>query len=208
MTERTSITVNSPAKINLTFEILGLLPDGYHEVRTLMQTVSLFDELTFEIGSAKEPSLSIELITAGGARSPAAGEGEGQFPLGDTNLIARAIRLFLSSIDRPRALKVDVTVAKHIPIGAGLAGGSGNAAAALVALNQYFGGPLGDDAMAELAAKLGADVPFCLQGGRRLGLGRGDILDSTPQGAPDDSGRRQARSRRLQREIESRSRRR
>jgi 4-diphosphocytidyl-2-C-methyl-D-erythritol kinase len=187
MTERTSITVNSPAKINLTFEILGLLPDGYHEVRTLMQTVSLFDELTFEIGSAKEPSLSIELITAGGARSPAAGEGEGQFPLGDTNLIARAIRLFLSSIDRPRALKVDVTVAKHIPIGAGLAGGSGNAAAALVALNQYFGGPLGDDAMAELAAKLGADVPFCLQGGRRLGLGRGDILDSTPQGAPDDS---------------------
>ena len=177
MTERASITVNSPAKINLTFEVLGLLPDGYHEVRTLMQTVSLYDELTFEISAAREPSLSINLATASGASS---GEGDGEFPLGDTNLIAKAIRLFLSSIERPRALKVDVAVVKNIPIGAGLAGGSGNGAAALVALNQYFGGPLDQTGMAELAAKLGADVPFCLKGGRLLGLGRGDILDSTP----------------------------
>lgn len=177
MNECTTITVNSPAKINLTFEVLGLLADGYHEVRTLMQAVSLFDELTFDIALAREPSLNISLHKTSSAKSKSDSE-QGEFPLGEGNLIARALRLFLSSIDRPRSLKVDVTVLKNVPIGAGLAGGSGNAAAALVALNQYFGGPLDQAQLTVLAAKLGADVPFCVRGGRQLGLGRGDQLQS------------------------------
>jgi 4-diphosphocytidyl-2-C-methyl-D-erythritol kinase len=177
MYDCTTITVNSPAKINLTFEVLGLLPDGYHDVRTLMQAVSLYDELTFDIAPAREPSLNITLDKKSGAVVKSGGE-QDDFPTGEANLIARAIRLFLSSIERPRVLKVDVTVLKNVPIGAGLAGGSGNAAAALAALNQYFGGPLDSHHLAELAAKLGADVPFCLKGGRQLGLGRGDMLES------------------------------
>jgi len=189
MNECTTITVNSPAKINLTFEVLGLLPDGFHDVRTLMQAVSLFDELTFDIAAAREPSLNIALDKTSGATAKAEGQ-QGDFPLGEGNLIARALRLFLSSIDRPRPLKVDVTVLKNVPIGAGLAGGSGNAAACLVALNQYFGGPLDAHHLTELAAKLGADVPFCLKGGRQLGLGRGDMLESIEQSSQDSSEER------------------
>ncbi|MBS1993188.1 MAG: 4-(cytidine 5'-diphospho)-2-C-methyl-D-erythritol kinase [Cyanobacteria bacterium SZAS LIN-3] len=182
MTDCTTITVNSPAKVNLTFEVLGLLPDGYHEVRTLMQSVSLFDELTFDIKPAREPSLTISLQKGSNALAAQPGSPDGQFPLGEGNLIARALRLFLSSIERPRVLKVDVAVLKNVPIGAGLAGGSGNAAATLVALNQYFGGPLDGQELTALAAKLGADVPFCLKGGRLLGLGRGDQLTAIDEG--------------------------
>jgi 4-diphosphocytidyl-2-C-methyl-D-erythritol kinase len=189
MNQCTTITVNSPAKINLTFEVLSLLPDGYHQVRTLMQAVSLFDQLTFDIADAREPSVNIVLAKASGAPAKSSESGEhGEFPVGDGNLIARALRLFLSSIDRPRPLKVDVSVLKNVPIGAGLAGGSGNAAAALVALNQYFSGPLNPTQLSELAAKLGADVPFCLKGGRQLGCGRGDqLVEKENIDAPDQN---------------------
>jgi len=187
MIECTTITVNSPAKINLTFEVLGLLPDGYHEVRTLMQAVSLFDQLQFDFTPTREPSLNISLAASSGAAGKSSAGESGEFPLGESNLIARAMRLFLSSLDRPRALKVNVVVSKNVPIGAGLAGGSGNAAAALVALNQYFGGPLGQEQLIALASRLGADVPFCLSGGRQLGLGKGDSLEAVDKGDDNET---------------------
>jgi 4-diphosphocytidyl-2-C-methyl-D-erythritol kinase len=99
------------------------------------------------------------------------------FPLGEDNLIARAIRLFLSELAvKADRLKVVVTVDKAIPIGAGMAGGSANAAAALLAVNDYFGNTMDSTALAQLAGQLGADVPFCLAGGLRNGSGRGDRL--------------------------------
>lgn len=141
-------------------------------MRTLMSTIALADQLSFAFSPSREPSVNLSLAKDGF---------KGEFPLGGDNLIARAARLYLSSIDNPRSLQIDVTIEKDIPIGAGMAGGSANAAATLLAMNQYFNGQLSSTKMLELAGKLGADVPFCLVGGLRVGTGRGDVLtDALP----------------------------
>lgn len=167
---KTSIEVTAPAKLNLTFEVLGLLDDGYHEVRSLMAAINLSDTLTFTFAPNREPAINIAIANNLGAIQ------KDSFPLGSDNLIAKAIRLYLSAIEKPISLKIDVSIVKKIPIGAGMAGGSANAAAALLAMNQYFKGELAWAQLLELGAKLGADVPFCLSGGLRVGTGRGDIL--------------------------------
>jgi 4-diphosphocytidyl-2-C-methyl-D-erythritol kinase len=167
---KTSIEVTAPAKLNLTFEVLGLLDDGYHEVRSLMAAIDLSDTLTFTFAPSREPAINIAIANNLGAIQ------KDSFPLGSDNLIAKAIRLYLSAIEKPISLKIDVSIVKKIPIGAGMAGGSANAAATLLAMNQYFKGELAWAQLHELAAKLGADVPFCLAGGLRVGTGRGDIL--------------------------------
>ncbi len=161
------IDVVAPAKLNFTFEITGTLSNGYHEVRTLMSAINLADHLSFAFSPSREPSINLKLAN---------GAIKSEFPLGGENLIAKAARLYLSSIDNPRSLLIDVSIKKDIPIGAGMAGGSANAAAALLAMNQYFRGQLSTAQLMELASKLGADVPFCLAGGLRIGTGRGDIL--------------------------------
>lgn len=166
---KTSIEVTAPAKLNLTFEVLGLLDDGYHEVRSLMTAIDLSDTLTFTFAPSSEPSINISIANNLGAIQ------KDSFPLGSDNLIAKAIRLYLSAIEKPVSLKVDVSIVKKIPIGAGMAGGSANAAATLLAMNQYFKS-LSLSQLLDLAAKLGADVPFCLSGGLRVGTGRGDKL--------------------------------
>lgn len=166
---KTSIEVTAPAKLNLTFEVLGLLDGGYHEVRSLMTTIDLSDTLTFTFAPSREPSINISIANNLGAIQ------KDSFPLGSDNLIAKAIRLYLSAIEKPVSLKVDVSIVKKIPIGAGMAGGSANAAATLLAMNQYFKS-LSLSQLLDLAAKLGADVPFCLSGGLRVGTGRGDKL--------------------------------
>ena len=167
---KTSIEVTAPAKVNLTFEVLGLLDDGYHEVRSLMTTIDLSDTLTFSFAPSREPAINISIANNLGAIQ------KESFPLGSDNLIAKAIRIYLSTVEKPISLKVDVSIIKKIPIGAGLAGGSANAAATLLAMNQYFKGELTNAQLLELGAKLGADVPFCLSGGLRVGTGRGDKL--------------------------------
>lgn len=163
------IEVVAPAKLNFTFEIVGLLDDGYHEVRTLMSTIDLSDKLRFSIRPSREPAVNLTL-RQGSKTNPS------DFPLGGENLIAKAVRLYLSAVDTPRSLDINVEIKKNIPIGAGMAGGSANAAAALLAMNQYFKGEVAQEKLFELAARLGADVPFCLSGGLRAGSGRGDVL--------------------------------
>jgi 4-diphosphocytidyl-2-C-methyl-D-erythritol kinase len=159
------LVARSPAKINLTFDILGELPDGYHQIETIMQTIDLHDELIFEFEPCKDLEVALACVN-----------GKESFPLSEDNLIAKAAALFCRSVPEKRGLKLSVTVEKNIPIAAGLAGGSSNAAATLRALNYYFGQPFSTEELLVLAGKLGADIPFCLEGGTRIGRGRGDEL--------------------------------
>lgn len=159
--------VKSQAKVNLTFDILRLLPDGYHEVSTLMQAIDLGDNLNFVIRAHQ--AFNVEIMLSEGKERK-------QFPLDDTNLIYRAAKAFANHVKPVGSFSLTVQVEKNIPIAAGLAGGSSNAAATLLSLNEFFGKPLSSSALHDLAGTLGADVPFCLSGGIAIGLGRGEIL--------------------------------
>ena len=162
-----AVTVRAPGKINLHLAV-GKLHDtggqkGYHEVRTVLQAVSLYDELT---ASAPDESdlITVEIV----------GEYAGLVPEDDTNLAVRAARLLArkTGIDEG----VHLTIEKSIPVAAGMAGGSADAAAALVACDAYWGAGLTRAELAALAAELGSDVPFSLTGGTCLGTGRGEQL--------------------------------
>ena len=153
------MTVRSFAKINLGLEIVGKRPDGYHDIRTLFQTITLADELDV----APAPAGVLELA----GDDPAV-------PWDGTNLVHRAARLL---VDRAGAAGgVRISVRKTVPAGRGLGGGSSNAAATLLALDAMWGLGLGREGLAPLARTLGADVPYFLQGGLCLGEGIGDRL--------------------------------
>lgn len=158
-------TVKTQAKVNLTFDIVGLLPDGYHEVSTLMQAIDLGDTLNFKMIPGP---FMVDILSQG--------QDKKQFPLDDTNLIYRAARAFFDEARSIQPLSIEVMVEKNIPIAAGLAGGSGNAAATLIALNGFFEGVLSSSQIEKVARGLGADVPFCLSGGIAVGCGRGDMI--------------------------------
>ena len=146
------------AKINLTLDILGKRPDGYHEVEMVMQSVALADEVELE-KTAQGISLEIEGATLAADES---------------NLAWRAAALFLRRF--PSAGGIAIRLKKTIPMAAGLAGGSADAAAVLLGMNDLFEKGLDEAALAEFAAEIGSDVPFCLAGGTQLATGRGEIL--------------------------------
>lgn len=162
------LVARCPAKLNLTLEVVGQRPNGYHEISTLMQAISLEDELSFEFSPADSTHVTISCTRDNGA---------GKFPCDDSNLITKAIKLFVAAMPCRHGLKTQVMATKRIPIGSGLAGGSSNAAATLLALNCHFGYPFGHEELLVLAGKLGADVPFCLEGGTCVGRGLGDELE-------------------------------
>ncbi|MCS6886102.1 MAG: 4-(cytidine 5'-diphospho)-2-C-methyl-D-erythritol kinase [Acidobacteriota bacterium] len=141
------------AKINWILDVGGLRADGYHDVSTLMQTVSLYDKLYFE----KDTRLSLQTTCA--------------LPTDESNLVIRAARLLQAKSGSYFGARIKLE--KHIPIAAGLGGGSADAAVTLIALNQLWQLELGLDQLAEVAAKLGSDVPFFLYGGTAWALGRG-----------------------------------
>jgi 4-diphosphocytidyl-2-C-methyl-D-erythritol kinase len=160
--------VRALAKINLDLRVLGKRADGYHELRTIFQTISLADtlEIAFTPGRATE----IELRDDAGIPD---------------NLVVRAARM---AMDVTGAVgRVEMRLVKRIPVGAGLGGGSSDAAAVLLALPALAGRPMGFGAMAELAGKLGSDVPFFLLGGTAVGIGRGTELFPLPD-APARAG--------------------
>jgi len=161
------MTVKSFAKINLGLEVVGERPDGYHDIRTLFQTVSLADELEIEPAPAG-------VIRVDGDDPAVAWD--------ETNLVHRAARLLLEA--RGAGAGARITVRKSVPAGKGLGGGSSNAAAALLALNRFWRTALGADELAGLAVRLGADVPFFLHGGLCLGEGVGERLTRLPDLAP------------------------
>jgi 4-diphosphocytidyl-2-C-methyl-D-erythritol kinase len=149
--------VRALAKLNLDLRVLSRRPDGYHELRTVFQTISLAD--TLDISFARSRQTAIELKDAA--------------QIAD-NLVVRAARL---AMDAMRVTgRVEMTLAKRIPMGAGLGGGSSDAAAVLLALPALAGRPLPLPTLCDLAQQLGSDVPFFLLGGRAVGIGRGTEL--------------------------------
>ncbi|OGD17651.1 MAG: 4-(cytidine 5'-diphospho)-2-C-methyl-D-erythritol kinase [Candidatus Aminicenantes bacterium RBG_16_63_14] len=161
------MTVKSFAKINLGLEIIGKRADGYHDIRTLFQTISLADELDFE------PAPPGVLDLAGDDPSVAWDR---------TNLVLRAVRLLQVETGTDRGARI--VVRKTVPAGRGLGGGSSNAAATLLALNAMWDLGLGAGELAGLARSLGADVPFFLHGGLCLGEDIGDRLTPLPDLPP------------------------
>ena len=163
------ICVKAPAKINLTFDVTGDLPGGYHSIVSLFHAITLEDWLAVEAERQDNAEMKLE-ITAEFVGEP------GVFPLDQNNLIAKAAKAFHERTQLLTYYIVRVAVRKQIPIGAGLAGGSSNAAAMLVALNHAFGCPLSTADLCELAITLGADVPFLISGSTQLGKSKGEDL--------------------------------
>lgn len=158
------VTVRVPAKINLQLAVGPARADGYHSVVTLFHAVSLFDEVTVS------PAESTSLVVAG--------RDAGAVPVDESNLAWRAAVLAAGAAGlTAREACVRIEIRKRIPVAAGLAGGSADAAATLVACNELWQAGLSADQLAELAAKLGSDVPFALAGGTAVGRGRGEQLN-------------------------------
>lgn len=155
-----SVTVRVPGKVNLYLAVGDLRADGYHELCTVFHAVSLFDDVTVRTADV----LSLEM----------SGEGSEFLPTDERNLAWRAAELLADHVGR--APDVAISISKSIPVAGGMAGGSGDAAAVLVAINHLWelGVPRRD--LHALAAKLGSDVPFALHGGTALGSGRGEEL--------------------------------
>lgn len=152
------LIIESYGKINLGLDVLYKRADGYHELNTVMQQISLKDKLIF-----KEIDSGIKVESRGL-----------KIPLDSTNLVYRAWELLkeLSGIEKG----IHITIEKNIPVAAGLAGGSSNGAATLKALNQLWNLNLSIEELMKIGVKLGADIPFCLLGGTALAEGIGDIL--------------------------------
>lgn len=151
-----------PAKVNLHLSVGAVRKDGFHELVTVYQAVSLYDEVVL----APAPELTVEVV----------GEGAADVPVGEDNLAVRAVRMVANLLDRPP--DVAVTIRKGIPVAAGMGGGSADAAAALVAADALWGGGIDRITMEGLAAGLGSDVAFLLPGGTALGTGRGEVISS------------------------------
>jgi 4-diphosphocytidyl-2-C-methyl-D-erythritol kinase len=168
------------AKINLYLDVLGGMPNGYHEIISVMQSVSLADEVTVRLVQGSGDGIINTGLRPGVAHSgdKAVTYAPG-LPQGEGNTATRAALAFFSSagIDGYRA---EISIEKRIPAEAGLGGGSSDAAAVLRALNRLTGAQLSDDKLREIALAVGSDVPFCVSGGTALARGRGEILEALP----------------------------
>ncbi|MFD4430390.1 4-(cytidine 5'-diphospho)-2-C-methyl-D-erythritol kinase [Nocardia sp. NPDC058497] len=154
------VVVRAPSKVNLHLGVGDLRPDGYHDLTTVFQALSLSDELEL----APSASLTVRV----------SGESAAEVPTDRTNLVWKAaVRLAHLA---GRAPRVEIAIAKGIPVAGGMAGGSADAAATLVGLNELWDLGLGRDELTAVAAELGSDVPFALHGGTALGTGRGERL--------------------------------
>lgn len=155
------------AKINIGLDVLRRRPDGYHEVKMIMQTVDIYDDLFLE--KTSEPGIRLQTDNE-------------ELPTNRDNLIYRAAALLME--DKKMTEGVKITLTKRIPIAAGMAGGSSDAAAAMRGLNVLFDMGYSVEDLQRLGVKLGADIPYCIVGGTMLSEGIGEIL--TPLPAPPD----------------------
>lgn len=158
-----AVIVDTPAKVNLFLEVLGRRPDGYHNINSLFQAVSLFDRLTCQVSAS------------GGIRLSVAGADD--LSSGSDNLVWRAYELLRKTFSLKRGLRIKLE--KRIPVAAGLAGGSSDAAATILACNVLFELGLTYVEMARLGLQLGSDVPFFFFSGQALVRGRGELVEPT-----------------------------
>lgn len=152
------------AKLNLTLDILGKREDGYHDLRMVMQSITLADTLTLEENQGEGLRVSANLRF---------------LPTGEKNLAAAAALRFWEALGREPE-NLDIRIEKRIPVCAGMAGGSSDAAAVLRALNQRSGEPFSPKELARLGERVGSDVPYCVLGGTALAEGRGEVLTPLP----------------------------
>lgn len=166
------LSIETPSKINLFLQVLGIRDDGYHEILTEMVMIGLSDRLSVRIGGDEDTS---DRLTLSGR------------PIDGTpgdNLVLKAFRIFREAASETRSLDVPsafvADLEKRIPVGAGLGGGSGNAAGALWAANRLTGSPFGSDDLVRLASRLGSDVPFFLGPPHAAAFGRGERMRYLP----------------------------
>ena len=152
------ISLLAPCKINLSLAITGRLPDGYHHMEMVMQTVSLWDQVDIFLNGGREVRIFTDAA---------------QIPADRTNIAWRAAMAYFQGTELD-PVGLDITLHKGIPAQAGLGGGSADGAAVLVGLNQLLGGGVSSHRLAELGFSVGADIPFCLLGGTRLVTGKGE----------------------------------
>ena len=161
MTER--ITLSAPAKINISLRILGMRPDGFHELETLMVPIALADQIEIAHGSGREITLACN---------------DPELPAGRENLCVKAAEAFRVATGLDHG--ISITLLKRIPHGAGLGGGSSDAAAVLKGLNELFDHPLVEEELHQIASSLGSDIPFFLGNAPAWCRGRGEILEAAP----------------------------
>lgn len=161
------ISIHAMAKINLGLDVLRRRENGYHDVKMIMQTVNIYDTLDFV--KLQEAKIVVKTDTM-------------ELPTDENNLIYKAAKLLFDKCEVKEG--VEITLTKRIPIAAGMAGGSTDAAAALVGINQLFGLGLSMEELKKIGVKIGADVPYCIEGGTALSEGIGEILTKLPD-APD-----------------------
>lgn len=158
-----SLQLKAYAKVNLGLDVVRKREDGYHEVRMIMQTVRLFDRLTLERNNSGRITLSVNLP---------------YLPVNEHNLVYRALDIMRRAYNIEDGIHADIS--KRIPVAAGLAGGSTDAAAAFVGMNQMFELGIPQEKLMEYAVALGADIPFCIMRGTALSEGIGEILTPLP----------------------------
>jgi 4-diphosphocytidyl-2-C-methyl-D-erythritol kinase len=154
------VEVQVPAKVNLQLSVGPKESDGYHEVVTVFQAISLFDNLKISRSNQFEINLKGDYVNG--------------VPTDQSNLVYKAVQLMSEKFDTDNSLEIEIT--KSIPVAGGMAGGSADAAATLLGIDQLFGLGLSKDELGEVARKLGSDVPFMLHGGTAVGRGRGDEI--------------------------------
>jgi len=160
----TAIDGKAYAKLNLCLDVLGDLPDGYHAMKMVMQSVSLCDDVHLERNESGAVTMETNFDF---------------LPCDDRNIAVKAAQAFLKSIGA-EGCGVHIALQKRIPVGAGLGGGSTDAAAVLRLLNELFGVVLSREQLEALGGTVGSDVPFCIAGGTGLAMGRGEILSELP----------------------------
>lgn len=161
-----SVKIQCPAKINLDLKVVNKREDGFHNIKSVMQTISLYDYLTIEVRNSKE----LKILLSGTSN---------EIPYNESNLVYKAAKLFFENIST-EPVEVKIFIEKNIPIAAGLAGGSTDAAGTLYGLNKLFNEVLSDLELHKLCAKLGSDLNVCLKGGRLQTSGRGENVVQLP----------------------------
>lgn len=161
-----TVKIKCPAKINLTLEVVNRRDDGFHNIKSIMQMISLYDYLTITVTKSEKNEINLS------------GTNE-EIPYDDKNLVYKAAKLFLQKADI-KDVKIDIFIEKNIPISAGLAGGSTDAAGTIYGLNKLFSNMFTEKTLHEMCSTLGSDLNVCLSGGCSLATSRGEVTENLP----------------------------